>query len=824
MVLHSGLVNYLFWAVKAYSVEAGGSVPVHTSISFDLTVTGLYTPLLAGGRVEILSEDVGGQSLLTALRKGKDRSLVKITPAHLELLSQQISPEEAAGRTKVFVIGGENLLAESLFPWRKFAPATRLINEYGPTETVVGCCVYEVGVNDPGSGAVPIGRPIANTQLYVLDRYMHPVPTGVMGELYIGGAGVARGYLNRPELTKERFLDDPFSSQSGARLYKTGDVARYRKDGTLEYLGRVDNQVKVRGYRIELGEIEATLAKHPRLKSCAVLAREDEPGNKQLVGYVVPREDESPTSEDLRRFLVQKLPDYMVPAHFIFLNSIPLTPNGKIDRKALPAPDRTRPELDKAFVAPRTPTEELLAEIWVHLLNLERVGVHDNFFDLGGHSLLATQAVSRIREAFQVEIPLRRLFEVPTVAGLAESIEAARHAGQNLLAPPILPVPRNGDLALSFAQQRLWFFDQLEPGLSAYNTPAAVRLKGPLNLAALDQSLNEIVQRHESLRTTFGKVEGRPTQVIAPALTIKLPIVDLRNLPASEREIEVQRLVTAEAQRPFDLSKGPLIRCTVLRLGDEEHVGLLTMHHIVSDGWSTGILVRELATLYVAFCAGGSSPLPALPIQYADFAHWQRQWLQGEVLETQIAYWKEQLAGAPALIDLPTDHPRPAVQTFRGAHQSLVLPRHLKDGFKALGRQEGVTLFMAMLAAFKVLLYRYTSQDNLIVGTPIANRNRVEFEGLIGFFVNALVLRTDLSGNPSFRELLRRVREVCLGAYSHQGLPFDRLVEELHLKRDLSRNPLFQVMFVLLDAPLRPLELPGLTLCPVEGESGDGSL
>ncbi|MGB8494244.1 MAG: amino acid adenylation domain-containing protein, partial [Candidatus Acidiferrum sp.] len=525
------------------------------------------------------------------------------------------------------------------------------------------------------------------------------------------------------------------------------------------------------------------------------------------------------TADELRRFLKDKLPDHMVPAVFVLLDTLPLLSNGKIDRRALPAPDRTRPELDNTFVAPRTPTEELLAQIWAQLLDLERVGVHDNFFDLGGHSLLATQAVSRMREAFQVEIPLRRLFEVPTVAGLAESIEAARQSGQDLLAPPILPVPRNGDLALSFGQQRLWFFDQLEPGLSAYNIPAAVRLKGPLNLGALEQSLNEIVQRHESLRTTFGKVEGRPTQVIAPALTIKLPVVDLRNLPASQRDIEVRRLVTAEAQRPFDLSTGPLIRGTVLRLADEEHVGLLTMHHIVSDGWSTGILVRELVALYVASCAGGSSPLPALPIQYADFAQWQRQWLQGEVLETQIAYWKERLAGAPALIDLPTDLPRPAVQTFRGANQTLVLPKSLKDGFKALGRQEGVTLFMAMLAAFKVLLYRYTSQDDLIVGTPIANRNRVETEGLIGFFVNALVLRTDLSGNPSFRELLRRVRQVCLGAYSHQDLPFDRLVEELHLQRDLSRNPLFQVMFALQNAPLRPLELPGLTLSPVEGDS-----
>ncbi|MGB7498148.1 MAG: amino acid adenylation domain-containing protein, partial [Candidatus Acidiferrum sp.] len=625
----------------------------------------------------------------------------------------------------------------------------------------------------------------------------------------------ARGYLNRPELTAEKFIPDPFSSEPGARMYKTGDLARYLPDGNIEFLGRADHQVKIRGFRIELGEIEAALGQHSAVQKAVVLAREYAPGEKRLVAYVVAES----TAEELRRFLKDKLPDHMVPAVFVLLDAFPLLSNGKIDRRALPAPERSRPELDKAFVSPRTPTEELVAEIWAQLLDLERVGVHDNFFDLGGHSLLATQAVSRIREAFQVEIPLRRLFEVPTVAGLAESIEVARQAGQNLLAPPILPVHRKGDVALSFAQQRLWFFDQLEPGLSAYNIPAAVRLKGPLNLAALEQSLNEIVQRHESLRTTFANVEGRPTQVIARTLTIKLPVLDLRYLAVSERETEVRRLVTAEAQRPFDLSKGPLIRGTVLRLADEEHVGLLTMHHIVSDGWSTGILVRELATLYVAFCLGSPSPLPALPIQYADFAHWQRQWLQSEVLEAQIAYWKEQLAGAAALIDLPTDLPRPAVQTFRGAHQSLVLPKHLKDRFKALGRQEGVTLFMTMLAAFEVFLYRYTSQDDLVVGSPIANRNRVETEGLIGFFVNVLVLRTDLSGNPSFRELLRRVRQVCLGAYSHQDLPFDRLVEELHLQRDLSRNPLFQVMFALQNAPLRPLELPGLALTPVEGDS-----
>jgi amino acid adenylation domain-containing protein len=423
MVLQSGLVNYLSWAIKTYSVGAGGSVPVHTSISFDLTVTGLYIPLLAGGRVEILSEDVGGVSLLKALRKGNDRSLVKITPAHLELLNQQISPEEAAGRTKVFVIGGDNLVAESLVLWRKFAPATRLINEYGPTETVVGCCVHEVAADDPSTGSVPIGRPIANTQLYILDRYRNPVPIGVIGELYIGGAGVARGYLNRPELNQEKFLADPFSSQSGARLYKTGDVARYRNDGILEYLGRVDNQVKVRGYRIELGEIEATLASDPRVKSCAVLVREDEPGDKQLVGYVVPREGRSPTAEDLREFLKQKLPEYMAPAHFVFLESIPLTTNGKVDRKALPAPSNEGVSAGREYVAPQTETEKKLADIWAKLLKVERVGINDDFFDLGGHSLMAMRAVSQIGEMFDLNLPLAVLLEAPTIAALAKKVQ-----------------------------------------------------------------------------------------------------------------------------------------------------------------------------------------------------------------------------------------------------------------------------------------------------------------------------------------------------------------------------------------------------------------
>ncbi|HVB29717.1 MAG TPA: amino acid adenylation domain-containing protein [Terriglobia bacterium] len=821
MVEHRGLCNTINWITQTLDLSAEDSCLLKTPITFDAAGRELFPTLITGGRLVIAEADGHRDSryLAETIRSARI-SIFHCVSSLLQFLVEEPAFDDTLALRAV-MCGGEALPTQVVERFQRSSKA-KLYNVYGPTETIIDS-TYWLCEGANGRSSSPIGRPIPNARIYILNNALRPQPIGVVGHMHIGGVSLARGYLNRPELTAEKFIPDPFSAEPGARMYKTGDLARYRSDGNIEFLGRGDHQVKIRGFRIELGEIEAALRQHPTVREAAVLAREDAPGGplasfrreKRLVAYVVAES----TADELRRFLKDKLPDHMVPSVFVLLDALPLLPNGKIDRRALPAPDRSRPELDKAFVAPRTPTEELLAEIWAQVLDIERVGIYDNFFDLGGHSLLATQLVSRMREAFQVEILLRRLFEVPTVAGLAESIEAARQTGQKLLAPPILPVPRNGDLALSFAQQRLWFFNQLEPGLSAYNIPAAVRLKGPLNLAALEQSLNEIVKRHESLRTTFGKVDGRPTQVIAPTLTIKLPVVDLRKLPASERETEVRRLVTAEAQRPFDLSQGPLLRGTVLRLGDEEHVGLLTMHHIVSDGWSTGILVREMATLYVGFCAGEYSPLPALPIQYADFAHWQRQWLQGEVLETQIAYWKEQLAEAPALIDLPTDHPRPAVQTFRGAHQSLVLSKHLQEGFKALGRQEGVTLFMAMLAAFKVLLYRYTSQDDLIVGTPIANRNRLETEGLIGFFVNALVLRTDLSGNPNFRDLLGRVREVCLGAYGHQDLPFDRLVEELHLKRDLSRNPLFQVMFALQNAPLRALELPGLTLIPVEGDS-----
>ncbi|HEU0079849.1 MAG TPA: condensation domain-containing protein, partial [Longimicrobiaceae bacterium] len=610
------------------------------------------------------------------------------------------------------------------------------------------------------------------------------------GELYVGGAGVARGYLNRPELTAERFVDDPFAP---GRLYRTGDRVRWMADGTLEYLGRLDEQVKIRGFRIELGEIEVRLAEHPEVREAVVLAREDVPGDRRLVAYVVGAVD----ADALRSHMRQGLPEYMVPSAFVVLDRLPLTANGKVDRKALPAPELASAE--DGYVAPRTPVEEVLAGIWAEVLRLERVGVHDSFFDLGGHSLLATRVVSRVRAVFATELPLRALFEGPTVAELARAVEGERRRELPVL-PPVVPVERTGALPLSFAQERLWFIDRLEPGSAVYNIPVAWRLGGALDEAALERALGEIVRRHEALRTTFTEVDGSPVQVIAPFGGFVLPVEDLSGLGEADREAAARRRAGEEARRAFDLSAGPLFRARLLRLDAEDHVLLLSMHHIVSDGWSMGVLFRELSSLYAAYREGGESPLPELAVQYADYAVWQREQLAGEVLERQLGYWREQLSGAPELLELPTDHPRPAAQSFRGANEHVQLPAEVLERLRALGRQEGATLYMTLLGAFQVLLSRYGGSEDGVVGSPVAGRGRHEVEGLIGFFVNTLVLRTDLSGDPSFRELVRRVREATLGAYAHQEVPFERLVAELSPERSLSHSPLVQAAFTLNNA------------------------
>ncbi|HEU4559961.1 MAG TPA: amino acid adenylation domain-containing protein, partial [Longimicrobium sp.] len=793
LVPHRGLANVARGHARDLGIQAADRVVQFASPSFDASVFETVMALAAGATLVLgTRETLAPGPDLVRLLHDEEVTAATLPPSVLAVL-----PPAELPALRTLMTAGEALPAELVERW---APGRRLFNLYGPTEATIWSTTAAC---TPGGGRPPIGRPVPNTTAYVLDARGEPVPVGVPGELYVGGVGVTRGYLGRPGLTAERFVPDPFSTEGGARLYRTGDRVRWSARGELDFLGRVDEQVKVRGFRIEPGEIEGVLRRAEGVADCAVVARDDIPGEKRLVAYVVGDVE----AGVLREHLLRELPEYMVPSAFVFLETLPLTPNGKLDRKALPAPEYAA-GTDR-YVAPRTPVEEVLAEIWAETLRLERVGVEESFFELGGHSLLATRVVSRVRELLAVELPLRALFEGPTVAEVARRVEDERRSGLPVL-PPVVPTERTGALPLSFAQERLWFIDRLEPGSAIYNLPAALRLTGALDDAALERSLGEIVRRHEALRTTFSEADGSPVQVIAPFGGFALPVEDLSALSEADRESAVRRRAGEEARRPFDISAGPLFRAALLRLGQEEHVLLLSMHHIVSDGWSMGVVLRELSALYAAYLEGRESPLPALPVQYADYAVWQREQLAGEVLDRQLAYWKENLADAPALLELPTDHPRPPVQTYRGASVPVELSLELLERVQALGRSEGATLYMTLLGAFQVLLGKYAGSDDVVVGSPIAGRTRAEVEELIGFFVNTLVLRTDLSGDPSFREVLGRVREATLGAYEHQEVPFEKLVAELQPERSLSHSPFFQVAFTLEDAGGGGGGLPGL--------------
>ena len=813
MIEHQSLSNFITGAISEYEITQRDRVLQFASISFDVAAEEIYPCLTSGGTL-VLRTDEMLSSVSSFLRGCWDWNLT-VLDLPTAYWSQLITEFETTDlgfpdSLRLVIIGGEQAPPEQVSLWQKMVKNyPRLVNAYGPTEATVDATLFklpETSSAETGSKKLPIGHGFPHVQTYILDQHQQLVPVGIPGELHIGGAGLARGYLNRPELTAEKFIANPFGE---GRLYKTGDLARYLPDSNIEFLGRIDHQVKIRGFRIELGEIESVLSRHEQVQQCVVIAREDAPGDKRLAAYVVS--DNGMDVSALKGHLKRHLPDYMTPAAFVRLDQLPLTPNDKVDRRALPAPDPSQQSLETGCVAPRTLTEELVAGIWTDLLGCE-VGVHDNFFELGGHSLLATQLISRLRQTFSIELPLRSLFERSTVAQLSELIDICRQAETGLQFQAIEPTPRDGDLPLSFAQQRLWFLDQLEESSAIYNMPTALRLKGSLNLSALQQAIATIVARHESLRTTFPSVNGQPLQTIAPSLRVDLPIVDLQTAPEDEQSVEVQRLIVEEAQRPFDLAVGPLLRVSLLQLSENAYVLLATMHHIVSDGWSMGVLIQEIVTLYEAFSKGEPSPLTDLAIQYADFARWQRQWLQGEVLETQLNYWKQQLAGAPPLLELPTDRPRPPVQTFSGAVERFELDADLTAQLKQLCQRTGTTLFMTLLAAFVVLLYRYSGQEDIVVGSPIANRNRPEIEPLIGFFLNTLALRTRLQDNPTFVDLLSQVRQIALDAYAHQDLPFEKLVEELQPQRSLSYSPLFQVTFVFQNTPGETLELPGLSV------------
>ncbi|MEH2261609.1 amino acid adenylation domain-containing protein [Nostoc sp.] len=808
------LCNLILWHLENMKIPHGAKTLQFAPISFDVSFQEIFSTWCSGGTLLLITEELrrDASALLGFLQEKAVERLFLPFVALQQLAEVAVSSELVNSHLREIITAGEQLqITPAISQWLSKLTDCTLHNHYGPSESHVAASFTLADSVETWPLLPPIGQPIANTQIYILDKYLQAVPVGVAGELYIGGVCLARGYLSRKELTLEKFISNPFDETGGSRLYKTGDLARYLSDSNIEYLGRIDNQVKIRGFRIELGEVEALLSQHGDVQASCVIAREDTPGNKRLVAYVVAHQDYPPTISELRQFLKAKLPEYMVPNAFVMLESLPLTPSGKVDRRALPIPDLYNEITDK-YVAPRTPIEELVAQIWAQVLKIEQVGIYDNFFELGGHSLLATQVVSRIRKIFKVELPLRELFATATLAELALLIEQLQQQDLELSAPPILPRAKNTDLPVSYAQQRLWFLDQFEPNNASYNIPVALRLVGTLNVAALEQSLQEIIHRHEALRTNFVTVNGQPTQIIQTHTNWTVSVVECQHLPTTEQESALQQLAQQQAIQPFDLASVALFRATLVLLSETEHALLVCMHHIVSDAWSMGVFIQELTTLYNAYSQGQPSSLTPLPIQYADFAIWQRDWLQGDVLQSQLNYWQQQLKDAPTLLSLPTDRPRPTVQTFAGAYQEFALSVELTDRLTKLSQEQGVTLFMTLLAAYDTLLCRYTGQSDILVGTPIANRDRLEVEGLIGFFVNTLVMRTNLAGNPSFSELLTRVRDMAMDAYAHQDLPFEMLVEALQLERDISHTPLFQVMFVLQNTPMSELELTGLTV------------
>ncbi len=809
VIEHGSLLNYMSWIEGLLLEEEVDCLPAISDLGFDASLKQIFGPLLTGRAVCLVADDGVSEpaKLVRILRSGRN-SVLNCVPSLWSQVLDAYANDLRLGERELACLwlGGESFSSELIERSLRLFPSLRISNYYGPTETTANatCGRIDTCFN------ITIGKPIQNTRVYVLDGDLEVVPVGVRGELYVAGAGLARGYLNRPGLTAERFVADPYG-EAGTRMYRTGDLARWRADGNLEYLGRTDDQVKIRGYRIELGEIEAALRKNERVQDAVVVAREDEPGEKRLVGYVVAAVGERVDPGILRSELGQELPEYMVPAAVVVMEKLPLTAHGKLDRKALPEPEWIS---GSGYRAPRTPEEEILCGLFAEVLGVERVGIEDNFFELGGHSLMATRLVSRIRTTLGVELAIRVLFEAPTVDKLSGRL---REGGRKR--PGLEGRARPERLRLSYAQQRLWFLDQLEGTSTEYNMPQALRLKGELDRGALEKTINAIVERHESLRTHFAMVEGEPVQVIERELRIAVPLEDLSGKGEEEREERVKAAMREEASKPFDLSRGPVVRMSLLKLGEQEHVLLRTMHHIVSDGWSQGVFNREFMVLYEAFREGRESPLKELGVQYADFAMWQREWLEGGALDEGLKYWKEKLEGIPEELELPRDHARPAVQTFGAEVCQVSLTKELTAGLKRISRESQATLYMTMLAGFAVLLSRYSGQEDIVVGSPIANRQEAQLEEMIGFFVNTLVMRVKVEREKSFRELLGEVRRTALEAYRYQDVPFERLVEELAPQRSLNTSPVYQVGFALQNAPWAPQQMRGLEVESVGSSS-----
>lgn len=816
MVSHGSLVNAFRSWEESYALHETRCHLQMASLTFDVFMGDVIRALCSGATLVLCPREtlLAPEALFGLLRR-QEVDCAEFVPAIVRLLLDHLDETgERLEFIKLLICGSDTWSAAEYYKIRGVVgDATRIINSYGVAEATIDSTYFEDRDSKLSTDRrIPIGRPFAGCEIYILDRRLEPTPVGVPGELYIGGAGLARGYLQRPDLTAERFVPHPFSDRPGARLYRTGDRARFLADGQVEFIGRVDEQIKIRGFRIEPGEVESAIGQHPLVRQTAVVAHAEPSGEKRLVAYLAVTDDETFSEADIRRLLEQKLPDYMMPSAFVLLEELPLSPSGKINRRALPKPDSLSPDLTAQYVAPATLTEMELALLWADVLDVERVGVNDNFFVLGGHSLIAARLASRIKSHFQIDLPLRQLFENPTVATLARAVDQARSAGSVPL-PAIVPVERTGRIPLSYAQEGAWFLEQMQPG-TAFNIPLSLRLTGNLNMASLQKALDRVIRRHEALRTTFAAADGQPYQVIDDSASAQISVIELGDLPHQLRSAELLSRMIDVASHPFDLSRPPLFRLTVFRLADDDHVLLITVHHIVFDGYSVGVFARDLAVFYESAQKGTEPALPSLPIHYADYAHWQRRVLTGEFLQSQLKYWQGRLANYPAGLNLITDRRRTGEELYRGDAVTLKLDADLSDSLRELSQREGVTLFMLLLTAFKSLLARYTGQADIIVGTPIANRNQEEMASVIGFCVNVLALRTDLSGNPAFRTLLDKVRETCLGAYAHQELPLGLLVQHMRPDRHIHHSPFFSVGFALHHLPhgANSIELQGLEL------------
>jgi amino acid adenylation domain-containing protein len=821
-------MNMIAWQINESAWAGPQRTLQFAALGFDVSFQEIFSTLCEGGTLVLIDEEKRRNATeLTRYVTDKGIQRLFLPFVALQMFAEgvaQIGKEPFACALQEINVAGEQLrINDKIKELFTRLDHCRLNNHYGPTETHAASAFHLGMERERWPVLPPIGQPIANAQIYILDKYEQFVPVGVAGELYIGGAGVARGYLNRPDLTAKRFLKNRFVKEEDAQMYRSGDLGRWRPDGTIEFIGRNDSQVKIRGYRVELGEIEAMLQQQSGVRGCAVVAKTGANGSKRLVAYVVGERDR----DELRRDLKGKLPAYMVPSLIVTLPALPLSGNGKVDREALEKLQDLGPGIEH-YEAPCTAVEEQLAEIWAEALEIARVGRHDNFFDLGGHSLLATLLATRMENAFGVNVPVRAIFESPTIAELAEVIEPdlklqPRKSRDDKGAKRVhSAAPRLTVFPLSYQQEQLWVLDRFNPGNAFYNVPMSWKLIGHLDVPRLERSLQEVVRRHEVLRTSFVMDEHEePSQrVFAEQLDVRLPVVDLQTLEAGDREEQAKKALAEQAGKAFDLAHAPLLRGVLARTGEREHVLGLTLHHIVCDDWSLGVFMEELGKLYAAYGRGEESPLPELEMQYGEYALEQREGLRGGKFQQQMEYWKKQLEGMPQVLALPTDYVRPARESFRGGTEQQILRNDLLEGLNTVGRGEKASLLMTLLAAFQVLLMRYSGQEDFGVGTVVANRKRQETKGLIGFFLNTLVIRADLGGEPTFRDVLRRVREAVLDGYEHQDLPFEKLVEELAPDRDVSRSPVFQVAFTLRRAGADKSELEGLELVPFALDPG----